>query len=369
MNRIILLPLFFFCISLNAQFFMYPGDTNNDGVANYIDVLPIGLAYQGEGPPREIPVINWAQQEYFLFGQTLPFSGVDYGFIDCDGNGFIDSLDIEAIYINYESMQSNAFPFPQPYEPSDTLFTTNIPEVSISFEIDTAFVSDTILVAIEILFPGSLAVEPALGLALGLVYDTEFIKDSLTVIYPDTISDDLMFVTAASNYSSFWRLPDEGRMEIGAAGRGQNAISGSRTIATAFIVIEDVIIRSEGEKPFYFELTDVLLLNDQEQILEVNFHSDTLLLIDTVVGLVDLIYPDEVKIYPNPTRDDITIQSKKYPVQEVLFFNQLGQAIRRDLIAERRKFRLPTDSLSVGIYFLQIRTTGGIVVKKMIISN
>ena len=367
MNRIIFLPVFFFCFSLNAQFFMFPGDTNNDGVANYIDVLPIGLAYLGEGQPREIPGVDWIQQEFFPFGQTLPFTGVDYGFIDCDGNGFIDSLDIEAIFLNYDSVQISANPPPQPYEPSDTLFTTSIPELSVSFEIDTAFVNDTIFANIDILFPDSIAVSPALGVALGLEYDPEFIIDSLTVIFPDTLADDLMFVTAASNFSSFYRLPDEGRIEIGAAGRGQNAINGSRTLATARIIVEDVIIRSEGEKPFYFDLTDVLLLDNQERVLEINFHSDTLLLIDTVVGINDVIYSDDLKIYPNPARKEVTIESKGMPVQEVLFFNQLGQMVKREKIINRRKFRLPVGQLSPGMYYLHVRTEHGLVIKKLIV--
>ena len=122
MNRIIIVPFLLLYSFVNAQFLMFPGDTNNDGIANYYDILPIGLAYDSLGPPRELPSFNWEAQEFFPWGKILPFSGVEYGFIDCDGNGIIDSLDVEAIALNYDSMQMEANPPPMPYELPDTPF-------------------------------------------------------------------------------------------------------------------------------------------------------------------------------------------------------------------------------------------------------
>ena len=77
---------------------MFPGDTNNDGTANQYDILPVGIAYGTEGFPRPGATQDWLPQ--FLPNQwleNLPVSGVNFGFIDSDGNGMIDSLDIDAI--------------------------------------------------------------------------------------------------------------------------------------------------------------------------------------------------------------------------------------------------------------------------------
>ena len=68
MNRIIFLPLLLFFNFSNAQFLMFPGDTNNDGIANYYDVLPIGLAYNSEGEPRVAPNLDWMPQQFFPLG-------------------------------------------------------------------------------------------------------------------------------------------------------------------------------------------------------------------------------------------------------------------------------------------------------------
>ena len=153
MNRIIVLPLLFLFNLSSAQFLMFPGDTNNDGIANYYDILPIGIAYNALGEPRPIPNIDWLPQDFFPWGQNLPFSGVEYAFIDCNGNGIIDSVDVEAIAHNYEMRQGEANPPPMPYELPDTLFTTDIPGLNISFSMDTAFVTDTFFAQINHFVP------------------------------------------------------------------------------------------------------------------------------------------------------------------------------------------------------------------------
>jgi hypothetical protein len=360
---ILFLPLF-----INAQFLMFPGDTNNDGVANYIDIIPIGLAYGSEGSPRELINTDWIPQEFNPFGQFLPASNVEYGFIDCDGNGLIDSLDVEAIALNYDSMQAMANPPPINYQLPDTFFTTNIPQINVQFSVDTAGVQDTVFADINIIFPTPPITNPALGLALGLEYDPVNIKDSLTVIFVDTLSNDLMYVTAASNFLNFWRLPQPGRIEIGAAGRGQNAINNSRTIATVMIVVEDLIIRSQGVIPFSFSLADVILVNDQEQVLEVSFFSDTLLLIDSVVGVEDQVFSNNLKVYPNPARDQIQIKSD-LPIEQLILYNQFGLLTREAAIPNLKNVSWKNTGLPSGMYILHIKTAVDWHVRKLILLN
>ena len=82
---------------------LYPGDTNNDGICNHIDLLPIGIAYNTEGIPREGATTDWVPQFYEPWPSNLPLTGVNNAFQDTDGNGFIDSPDIDAIAIKSQS--------------------------------------------------------------------------------------------------------------------------------------------------------------------------------------------------------------------------------------------------------------------------
>ncbi len=366
MNRIIILPFLLFYTFINAQLMMFPGDTNNDGIANYYDVLPIGLAYNSQGPPREIQNINWMPQEFFQWGQILPFSNVEFGFIDCDGNGIVDSMDVEAIAVNYDQMQNQANPPPMPYNLPDTLFTTNVPELSISFSMDTAMVSDTFFAQINLTFPGPGDIEPGLGIAFGLEYDAALVKDSLTVIFPDTLADDLMFVSAASNFISFYRLPQEGRIEMGAAGRGQNVINGNRIVANVRFIVEDQIIRSV-ERGFAFTFTDVLLINNQERVLDIGTFSDTIVLVDTsTVRVKEVILENEIRLFPNPAHNQITIESDHLIFEDIIIYNQLGQMVFFKKIPGQRQHQINIENLPRGIYFAKIHTNKGVLTKKVL---
>ena len=363
MNRIIILPLLLLFNFSNAQFLMFPGDTNNDGIANYYDILPIGLAYNAIGEPRPIPNIDWLPQEFFPWGQNLPFSNVEYAFIDCDGNGFIDSLDVEAIAHNYEMMQNEANPPPMPYDLPDTLLTTNIPELNISFSVDTAFVTDTFFAEIELVFPQPVE-NPALGIALGLEYDADLVKDSLTVIFPDTIADDMMFVSAASNFVGFYRDLPQGRVEMGAAGRGQSVIAGNRVLGKVRFITEDVIIRSI-EKEFVINFTDVLLINNQERVLEVGTHSDTIVLVDPINKVDELDLSDKIQIFPNPANNLLNIKTDNLEIQNVLIINQLGQVVFSLKVPNPSQVQIDVESLPCGIYFTKIQTNQGFLTKKI----
>ncbi len=85
---------------------VYPGDCNNDGTVNEIDVLSIGLFWNNQGPDREVGgdyyLLDFsAQPAHFEEqgnGKWEPFSGV---FADVDGSGIVDANDLCGIAINF----------------------------------------------------------------------------------------------------------------------------------------------------------------------------------------------------------------------------------------------------------------------------
>ncbi|MDV7397617.1 hypothetical protein RZS08_39820, partial [Arthrospira platensis SPKY1] len=58
---LVFLALLLTSAGLSAQV-MYPGDVNNSGQANAIDVLYLGLAFGSEGPERMSPTTAWMPQ-------------------------------------------------------------------------------------------------------------------------------------------------------------------------------------------------------------------------------------------------------------------------------------------------------------------
>ncbi len=75
---------------------IYPGDTNNDGIVDARDILPIAQYYGNTGYPRINPSLNWSPQQ--LSG---PFSPIQAAYADCNGNGTVQATDVQAIIQNW----------------------------------------------------------------------------------------------------------------------------------------------------------------------------------------------------------------------------------------------------------------------------
>jgi len=99
-----LLSLFFVCllIKANAQNEpVHPGDFNMDGVVTIHDALYWGLAQGETGLTRANATINWTPQPANDWDESI--RQVNNKFQDADGNGVIDTFDLEVLHQNFDS--------------------------------------------------------------------------------------------------------------------------------------------------------------------------------------------------------------------------------------------------------------------------
>ncbi len=78
---------------------VWPGDSNNDGIADAGDLIPLGIYYGSTGPSRAIVSNTW--QKYY----SLPWNNQianfnDAKFADCNGDGIVNLDDTLALTIN-----------------------------------------------------------------------------------------------------------------------------------------------------------------------------------------------------------------------------------------------------------------------------
>ena len=78
---------------------VWPGDANSDKKVTTADVLNIGLAYFATGTGRAGASNNWVPQRSADWGTAI--KGVDYKYVDCNGDGVINISDLAAIGLNY----------------------------------------------------------------------------------------------------------------------------------------------------------------------------------------------------------------------------------------------------------------------------
>jgi hypothetical protein len=73
---------------------VYPGDANNDGIVNEMDVLPLGVYWNVSGDGRGMPPL-WHRQA----SKSWTPQGATYA--DCNGDGLVDESDLLVIGTNW----------------------------------------------------------------------------------------------------------------------------------------------------------------------------------------------------------------------------------------------------------------------------
>lgn len=87
--------------SITSEFAtVWPGDTNNDGIVNQADILPIGFYWNASGPARQNASTAWLAQSCSLW---TPAAAV---YADANGNGTVNQEEILAIGLNWNKTHS-----------------------------------------------------------------------------------------------------------------------------------------------------------------------------------------------------------------------------------------------------------------------
>ncbi len=74
---------------------VWPGDTNNDGIVNQNDVLPLGLHWSRTGSARQNASMVWQPQP------ATPWTPEAATYADADGNGIVNQNDVLPIGLNW----------------------------------------------------------------------------------------------------------------------------------------------------------------------------------------------------------------------------------------------------------------------------
>ena len=96
MKHITILLLCLLCLQgVQSQNIIWPGDINNNGVVNEVDMLFWGIAYGQTGPsrmPMDSTFIGYPFDS--LWAQSFPM-GPNYAYADANGDGVVNNLDLQ----------------------------------------------------------------------------------------------------------------------------------------------------------------------------------------------------------------------------------------------------------------------------------
>lgn len=329
---------------------VWPGDANDNTVANNFDLLPIGLTYGDTGPPRVLvsdiwtpyPATDWNNAPFINLPNQKHF--------DSNGNGVIDSLDIDAILLNYgrsyfrSGIQS--LPGISPFGVNDV----------------AAYTGDTISTPIylgNVFYP----VNDAYGVAFTINYNPDHLEaGSVSVNFNNSwLGNDLIHLQKAFDRT--------GQIEVAISRKDKMPISGYGPIGALHFTIKDDLIM--GRLLSTDSIISPITISDVRLIDHQNIEIGTTPITGniTISELLTINPPTkenlDIQLFPNPTDGLLNIISKKANITSIQLFNATGQLIDSNHSPDQHENKISMERLATGVYFLSIKTDQGVFNQKV----
>lgn len=324
---------------------VFPGDANNDGEANNLDVLWVGMASNSMGPARPNPSTLWKGFGMDDWGQSTPLSMVDYKYIDCNGDGTINSEDVDVIMQNYGETHGAPGGGPEGAGAGAPLM------VEMPAEVADVIVHEFDL----ILGDADNAIAGGFGLVFSLNYD-----ESLVEISDIDLTLDGWFGTAANSIYEINRKTP-GNIDIGWVRSDGQIMSGQGKIGTLNIAFKAVTT----DTPFSINIQDATLINDSEGVIEVMAMESNTIIKEDVIDAVAEPYVHSDKMFPNPTNGKLNIDTKRM-LSEIKIFSATGKLLA---LITNPGTQIDLSKYAEGVYFLKLSGTDGISTHRVILEK
>lgn len=337
--------------------YVYPGDADQNGVANLYDVLTVGIQNSINGFPRPSATDSWYGQLGFTWQEAI--AGVNLMHVDCNGDGIIDAADLNVIQTNIT-----------PIETADLEAIPNVPTISLELASDTVYINNINNQTINLeaslkLASGDMPIYDIAGLAVSFEMPADLTKD-IQVDY----NDNSIF---GSSNEIFWEskyFKSEGQVDLVFVRNNQTSVSGYGSLADVDILIDDAFILRTGTViPFEITLKALKVIDSDGNIRDVSIDGDgvsTLIIVDkTVLSQMDPESQAKVRVFPSLIKDELTVSLDDLAVDYIAVYDVLSQKIiEMDQVDAITKMN--TSDWAPGQYLVKIYTKKGFVIKKVV---
>lgn len=344
-----------------SEFCVWPGDANNDGIANNYDVLTLGLNYGEMGAERPNATTAWAAQPSPNWNlNASENTEVNLKIADCDGNGIINDDDMEVVYQNYGL--SHGKTDDEEIEDAPTL-RLEIPEEVI--EPGNWMDIDIILEGLD-----GISLEDVYGVAFQIDYTNEL--DGVEIIPSDSI--EMNFINSWFNndgadntlnfYQNLYDLDESSKADIAFVRTNKESVTGDGPILKmSCFITANITGKTQDNIPIEFHLNTAKIIYEDGTSQDLNA-GEASVEIETPVGINTLLNT-QIDIYPNPTKDFLQIDLGNLQTHKLTLYNATGQIVKQTNTHKTGNITMTTSTLPVGMYVLSIETTEGILHKKI----
>lgn len=346
---------------------VWPGDVNNNGIVNGVDLLYLGTVYGLTGPARAEVETNWSEQPLIeAWGSFFP-NGVNHAFADCNGDGVVDADDIE------EALKDNigeTHPGSGEADYNNGLQSLDIP---VSLSPSVSFDNGDLILKIGVsLGNEDFAVQDFYGIALQLSYTSSLIDEA---DFSFALTEDSWIDGPAQENSAVLFEEDDdahtAELAITLTDPSQRR-SGLGRIGEFSIVMEDIIVGLIRDT-MSIQIDSITLLNAAFSKIAVVPDTISFILSEDQLILSDEAPPatqsPNVQLYPNPNQGQFLIKADE-PIENIRVFDLLGRRVPSHIfLLGSGRFSVEMPKAPPGTYMVSGRTANATFTKKVINSN
>jgi hypothetical protein len=318
---------------------VWPGDANYDLVADMNDLLYIGWAYGATGTPRTGATLNWQAQPSANWGQSTIY-GTEFKHADCNGDGTINDNDTLAILQNY-SLQ-HAFRKAQPQQINSV---SNYRNLQITPGITSVGPNQPLTLSVS-MPANTTATNNIYGIAFKLQVPAQYISsltsNDLTNCYLGTQGSNMMLLSKP--------LISNGTIDYCLVRKDHQDATGGGNL----ININLLSTNFSTNGAWNFNITDIRAVTYEGAYLpvgsanvKVNFVTNT-----TSINQLEAVN-GQIRVYPNPTANNITIQSST-ELGVISIYNALGE-LSLQMKSKNSQELIDISKLPVGVYTIQVQ--------------
>ena len=341
-----------------AQDTVWPGDADANRMVSNNDLLTIGQGSGSTGPVRTVQGIVWQGDEATNWTNnfTIYTPLVNYNHADCNGDGVINADDTLAIVTNFGDVHSKSTNLPG-------VWRSGMPTLKLQLSKDTVTNGDTLITSIS-LGSATMPANNVYGLAFTFNYDTRV----------DTLGS-FSFVsswlgTPANSININRNFRSTGEVKAAITGINHTTRSGNGVIATFRSIITTDNINGK-DLSYYansFYISDITAIDQNGDTIPLNADIDTGYVAFTPNGIHDITQPVNLKIYPNPAKDQLMVTAG-VGINEVSVSDILGQNVMVQKIYNKQSEIIDVSALEVGVYIVHVSTISGEGTARLIISR
>ncbi|MFK7921173.1 MAG: T9SS type A sorting domain-containing protein [Bacteroidia bacterium] len=338
-----------------SPYCVWPGDADNDLIADNNDLLAVGLTYGDVGPVRPGATLNWEAQQGSAWATSLP-GGLNAVFTDTDGNGIVNDDDTLAINLNYGQTHLKG---------NTAMAGIGDPLLYLTTANDSVGAGETLNISIN-LGVDTLTADNIYGLAFTVQYNNAVVDSfSAHVSYNGWLG------TYGTNMLGIQKdFFNDGEVDVALVRNDQQIATGFGMIANLSIVmIDDIAGKTAVSEILALDLIDVRVIGLDGEEIPVNTEGTQVVVTSGGANSIEDELAKTIRIYPQPAQDLLFIEIDEPQNWEATLYTLSGQQLSSVSTLRGTQETIDLSTLANGLYILRVKTDQGIISKKVMIAR